>query len=55
MSKIEWGEIMSDPTLSNLAKRINKRYLYMSEADTYYIINECFNAFRIRNDKRRKS
>lgn len=33
-------EILNDTTLNNLAKRLNKRYPYMSEQDLTYIIND---------------
>ena len=40
MSNITIGEIMCDPTMNRLAKRINKRFLYMSEADIEYIFQQ---------------
>ena len=50
--KITFSEILNDPTLNNLAKRLNKRYLFMSEKDIEYIINETFNSYRIINDRK---
>lgn len=45
-------EILSEPTLNRLAKRINKRYPYMSEQDLTYIINDVLSASRIIEKKK---
>lgn len=50
-----FSEILNDSTLNNLAKRLNKRYLFMSEKDIEYIINETFNSYRIINDRRNQT
>lgn len=53
--KMTFSEILNDSTLNNLAKRLNKRYLFMSEKDIEYIINETFNSYRIINDRRNQT
>lgn len=42
-----WAEILAEPTLSRLSMRINKRWLYMSEDDVMWIINEVLDSKRI--------
>lgn len=46
-----WSEILAEPTLNRLAERINRRWLYMSEADVMWIINEVLNSKRILDSK----
>ena len=49
--KYTWAEILADPTLNRLSMRINKRWLYMSEADVEWIINEVLDSKRILDTK----
>lgn len=51
MTKLTWEDILADTTLNNLTKRINRRYLYMGEADLLYLVNEFENAHRMRTGK----
>lgn len=51
---MNWSDIMSDPTLTRLAKRINKHFLYMSEKDIEYIFQQFYEANRIMKSKELK-
>ena len=52
MSKvIEWGDIIKDPALLRLAKRINRHFLYMSEEDIEFIFREFDRTERITQTK----
>ena len=49
--KPNWDKIMSDSTLSRLAKRINKRYPFMSEEDIQYLFDVFYDANKIMLNK----
>lgn len=46
-----WAEILAEPTLNRLSMRINKKWLYMSEDDVMWIINEVLDSKRILDAK----
>jgi hypothetical protein len=47
MSQITWNEIIGNTTTSNLAKKVNRRFLYMSEEDILFIFQQFERADRI--------
>lgn len=49
--KYTWNEILVDPTLNRLAKRLNRQYAWLSEEAIESIINVCFDAKRMLDDK----
>lgn len=53
--KPDWDTIMANSTLCRLAKRINKRFLYMSEQDIEYLFDVFYDANRITLNKVKKS
>lgn len=51
MSNLTWSEVLADTTLNNLTKRINRRYLFMSEEDLLWIANEYLKTYHIMRSK----
>lgn len=51
MSKLTWSEVLADTTLNNLIKRINRRYLFMSEEDLHWFASEYMETYRIMRSK----
>ena len=49
--KYSWQEILGNPVLNRLANRINKRWLFMSESDIEWIINECMDTKRMLDNR----
>ena len=51
MSDFTWSEILGDPALNRLARRLNTRHLSMSEDDIMTIINNVASALKVREDR----